>query len=78
MCLQDVDSTSTKPPCTVPRLRKNRKIENRWGSQYQIAAQFAVLGRQCYPYVPTERPASLSEEIVESEPLYVCKYCKDW
>ncbi|XP_011148454.1 uncharacterized protein LOC105188607 isoform X2 [Harpegnathos saltator] len=65
------------PYIVTPRLRKNRKIENRWGLQYEISVQYAAFGRQCLPYMPTEPPASLSEEVVESEPLYVCKQCKD-
>ncbi|CAL1677913.1 unnamed protein product [Lasius platythorax] len=60
-----------------PKLRKNRRIENRWGVMYQVAVEDAVFGKKYSPYMPTEPPASLSEEIMESDPLYVCKQCKD-
>lgn len=47
--------------------------------KYHNKMQDIVFGKHCLPYVPTERPPSLvSEEIVESGPLYVCKQCKDW
>ncbi|XP_067210682.1 uncharacterized protein [Linepithema humile] len=59
------------------KLRKNRRIDNRWGSQYFVAVHDTVFGLQHLPYMPMEPPASLSEEIVESDPLYVCKQCKD-
>ncbi|XP_014468347.1 PREDICTED: uncharacterized protein LOC106741150 isoform X2 [Dinoponera quadriceps] len=61
----------------TPILRKNRRVENRWGLQYEVSVQYAAFGRQCVPYMPTEPPASLSEEIMGSEPLYVCEECKD-
>ncbi|XP_032666009.1 uncharacterized protein LOC116841773 isoform X2 [Odontomachus brunneus] len=73
-----MDISNTKIPYIVtPKLRKNRRIENRWGLQYEISVQYAAFGRQCLPYMPTESPVPLSEEIVESEPLYVCEQCKD-
>ncbi|XP_072753407.1 uncharacterized protein [Anoplolepis gracilipes] len=60
-----------------PKLRRTHKIENKWGLSYQVAVKNALFGKKCLPYMPTEPPASLSEEIVESDPLYVCKQCKD-
>lgn len=74
---QDVPNAKI-PYIVTPKLRKNRKVENRWGLQYEISVQYAAFGRQCLPYMPTESPVPLSEEIVESEPLYVCEQCKDW
>ncbi|XP_029159345.1 uncharacterized protein LOC114931463 isoform X2 [Nylanderia fulva] len=69
-------STDVTIDSNRPKLRKNRKVENKWGSLYQIIVDDAVFGYYS-PYMPTEPPASLSEEIVESDPLYVCKQCKD-
>ncbi|XP_026824498.1 uncharacterized protein LOC105281378 isoform X1 [Ooceraea biroi] len=60
----------------VPRLRKNARIK-RWGPRYHMSIHNAVFRKHCLPYTPTERPANLSEEIMESDPLYVCKHCKD-
>ncbi|XP_011175371.1 uncharacterized protein LOC105207540 isoform X2 [Solenopsis invicta] len=61
-----------------PKLHKNRRIYDKWGMKYHNKMQDIVFGKHCLPYVPTERPPSLvSEEIVESGPLYVCKQCKD-
>lgn len=60
-----------------PKVYKDSKIKE-WGIKYYNAVQNIAFGRQCLPYMPTEPPASLSEEIVESDPLYVCKQCKDW
>ncbi|KAL6438370.1 hypothetical protein ACFW04_004487 [Cataglyphis niger] len=75
-----VGSNILDPKCTYdisPKLHKNSKIENKKGLSYQIAVKDALFGKKCLPYMPTEPPASLSEEIVESDPLYVCKHCKD-
>lgn len=60
------------------KLRKNRRIDNKWGPQYFLAVNNTVFTLQHSPYMPVEPPASLSEEIVESDPLHVCKQCKDW
>lgn len=76
ICFQEVvDSKCTND--IRPKLRKNRRIENKWGAMYQVIIEEAVFGKFS-PYMPTEPPASLSEEIVELDPLYVCKQCKDW
>lgn len=61
-----------------PKLHKNNRIENRKVLSYQTAVKDALFGKMCLPYMPTEPPASISEEIVESDSLYVCKHCKDW
>ena len=60
------------------KLRKNRRIENKWGLMYCAAVEDAVFGQPCPSYMPTEPSASLSEEIVECDPLYICEQCKDW
>ncbi|EFN71072.1 Zinc finger protein 687 [Camponotus floridanus] len=70
---QDVNSK-----CTYDinlKLHQNHRIENK--RIYQAAVKDALFGDKGLPYMPTEPPASLSEEIVESDPLYVCKQCKD-
>ncbi|XP_011702137.1 PREDICTED: uncharacterized protein LOC105458493 isoform X2 [Wasmannia auropunctata] len=72
-----MDRFSSRSRRLGPKVHKNRRIEDKWGQQYHRAVQNTVFGRQCLPYMPTEPPASLSEEIVESGPLYVCKQCKD-
>lgn len=78
ICFQDVGFDSKCTYDIKPKLRKNRRIENRWGVMYQVAVEDAVFGKKYSPYMPTEPPASLSEEIMESDPLYMCKQCKDW
>ncbi|XP_070149884.1 uncharacterized protein [Polyergus mexicanus] len=68
------------PKCTYdisPKLHKTNRIENRKLVSYQTAVKDALFGKTCLPYMPTEPPAPISEEIVESDPLYVCKHCKD-
>ncbi|XP_071646674.1 uncharacterized protein [Temnothorax longispinosus] len=72
-----MDRFSSRSQRIGPKVHKNRRIDNRWGEEYHQAIQNIVFGRHCLPYMPTEPPASLSEEIVESGPLYVCKHCKD-
>jgi len=76
ICFQD--RFSSRSVRIGPKVHKNRRLEGKWGSQYHKAIQDIVFGKQCLSYMPTEPPASLSEEIVESGPLYVCKQCKDW
>ncbi|XP_071563088.1 uncharacterized protein [Temnothorax nylanderi] len=68
-----MDRFSSRSQRIGPKVHKDR----RWGLEYHQAIQNIVFGRHCLPYMPTEPPASLSEEIVESGPLYVCKHCKD-
>ncbi|KAL6268656.1 hypothetical protein P5V15_001788 [Pogonomyrmex californicus] len=60
-----------------PKVHKNLRLEKKWGTKYHKAIQEIVFGKQHLPYMPTEPPASLSEEIVESDPLYVCRHCRD-
>lgn len=76
ICFQERFSSRSKR--IGPKVHQNRRIQMKWGAQYHKAIQDVVFGKQCIPYMPTEPPASLSEEIVESGPLYVCKQCKDW
>lgn len=74
---QEVDLDNFEQSVAL-KLRKNRRIDSRWGAQYFVAVNDTVFGLQRLPYMPMEPPASLSEEIVESDPLHVCKQCKDW
>lgn len=76
ICFQDVNSKHTYD--INSKLHKNHRIENKRILSYQSAVKDALFGDKGLPYMPTEPPASLSEEIVESDPLYVCKQCKDW
>ncbi|XP_012535282.2 uncharacterized protein LOC105836060 isoform X2 [Monomorium pharaonis] len=60
-----------------PKVHKNRRIYDKWGMQYHNLVQDVVFGKHCLPYTPSEPPPSLCEEVMESDPLYVCKHCKD-
>lgn len=59
-----------------PKLGKNRKPEHRWSAQYYDAVNKAVFANQCTPYMPTEPPQSIKEDIDKTG--YVCKQCRDW
>ncbi|OAD55222.1 hypothetical protein WN48_04979 [Eufriesea mexicana] len=61
----------------MPKLRKNRRIETRWGVKYYTAVKNAVFITQTQPYVPTVPPPSLKEYVPERETLYMCTQCKD-
>ncbi|XP_076629211.1 uncharacterized protein LOC143345722 [Colletes latitarsis] len=60
----------------MPRLRKNRRIETRWGVKYYTALRNAVF-LKAPPYVPEEPPPSLKEHVTEHDTLYMCTQCKD-
>lgn len=62
----------------MPKLRKNRRIETRWGVKYYTAVKNAVFITHKQPYVPTVPPPSLKEHVPECETLYMCTQCKDW
>ena len=76
--------SSDQTPSTVslntdrffPKLRKNRKLECRWGVSYYDALQKAVFANDQAPYIPAEPPQSIKEEIDKTG--YVCIQCKDW
>lgn len=76
MFFQDVSKLYSSKK--VPRLFRNHRIESQWGPHYYGAVKSAVFIRFCFPYTPVEPPATLSEEIMESDPLHVCDQCKDW
>ncbi|KYN06531.1 hypothetical protein ALC62_02610 [Cyphomyrmex costatus] len=71
------DRFSTRSIRIGPKVHKNKNIGDKWGLQYHKAVQDVVFSQHCIPFMPTEPPASLSEEIVESGPLYVCRHCRD-
>ncbi|XP_012286471.1 uncharacterized protein LOC105703005 isoform X2 [Orussus abietinus] len=60
-----------------PRLRKNKRLQYRWGVKYYAAVRETVFSMRSSPYMPAEPPPGLREEGVDSEPLYVCKQCRD-
>ncbi|XP_076766878.1 uncharacterized protein LOC143433403 [Xylocopa sonorina] len=61
----------------MPKLRKNRRIETRWGVKYYTAVKNAVFLTQAQPYVPTAPPPSMRNYIPECETRYMCTQCKD-
>ncbi|XP_015437605.1 PREDICTED: uncharacterized protein LOC107192782 [Dufourea novaeangliae] len=61
----------------MPRLRKDRGLESRWGVKYYTAVRNAVFMIQTPPYVPPERPPSVKKHDTESDTLYLCPQCKD-
>ncbi|XP_076175117.1 uncharacterized protein LOC143150592 isoform X2 [Ptiloglossa arizonensis] len=61
----------------MPKLRKNRRIETRWGVKYYTAVRNAVFLMKAPPYVPAEPPPSLKEHVSEYDTLYMCAQCKD-
>ncbi|XP_053978236.1 uncharacterized protein LOC128876139 [Hylaeus volcanicus] len=61
----------------MPSLRKNRRIETRWGVKYYTAVRNAVFLTKAPPYVPPEPPPSLRENVSDHETLYMCTQCKD-
>ncbi|XP_018356428.1 PREDICTED: uncharacterized protein LOC108756833 isoform X1 [Trachymyrmex septentrionalis] len=75
ICFQD--RFSTRSIRIGPKVHKNKNIGDKWGLEYHKAVQDVVFTQHCLPFVPTEPPASLSEDIVESGPLYVCRHCRD-
>lgn len=62
----------------TPRLRKNQRLEKRWGDTYYAAVREAVFNVHTSTYTPAEPPPSLRNETDDCEPLYVCKQCNDW
>ncbi|XP_024947294.1 uncharacterized protein LOC107274222 isoform X2 [Cephus cinctus] len=75
--LQDTILVSRQISKIMPKLRKNKLLENKWGSKYFSAVKDAVFTMRPSPYMPSEPPPSLSKETTESQPLYVCKQCRD-
>ncbi|XP_076239300.1 uncharacterized protein LOC143182277 [Calliopsis andreniformis] len=61
----------------MPKLRKNRRIETRWGVKYYTAVRDVVFVTQAHPYVPAEPPPSLKQHASPCETLYICAQCKD-
>lgn len=62
----------------MPKLRKNRRIETKWGVKYYTAVKNAVFVTQAPSYVPKEPPLTLREHVSEYETLHMCAQCKDW
>ncbi|XP_076673308.1 uncharacterized protein LOC143371720 isoform X2 [Andrena cerasifolii] len=61
----------------MPKLRKNQRLETRWGVKYYTAVRDAVFVTQALPYVPTEPPPSFKEHASVCDTLYMCAQCKD-
>lgn len=76
LCLQDTVICNKQN--LMPKLRKNRRIETRWGVKYYTAVRDAVFVTQAPPYVPAEPPPFLREHASVCDTLYVCSQCKDW
>lgn len=75
--LSRTDADTTTPQPFVPKLRKNKRLDNRWGLRYYLAVKEAVFASRTSPYMPSEPPLPLSEDDGDSQPLYVCKQCRD-
>ncbi|XP_012253646.2 uncharacterized protein LOC105684674 isoform X2 [Athalia rosae] len=75
---EDTPAASTKPtPVAVPKLRKNKRIEKRWGQRYYTTVKEAVFMLRSSPYMPAEPPPILRSDADDYQPLYVCKQCRD-
>ncbi|XP_017891692.1 uncharacterized protein LOC108631950 isoform X2 [Ceratina calcarata] len=62
----------------MPRLRRNRRIETRWGVKYYAAVKNAVfISSQAHAYVPPPPPLTVKECFPECENLYMCTQCQD-
>ncbi|KAG7213365.1 hypothetical protein KM043_002660 [Ampulex compressa] len=61
----------------LAKLRKNRRLELRWGNDYHAAIRDAVFALQSSPYVPSKLPPYLTQGGSQTDQLYVCKQCKD-
>lgn len=62
----------------MPKLRRNRRTETRWGDKYYTAVKNAVFITETQPYEPTLSSFPLEEYVPECENLYMCTQCKDW
>lgn len=61
----------------IPRLKKNRKHELRWGHQYYTALQDAVFSVKDNCYRSSEMPVSLRENVPTPQKNFVCDSCND-
>ncbi|XP_046472070.1 uncharacterized protein [Neodiprion pinetum] len=76
----DSDKPDASPKFVIsalPRLRRNKRLENKWGQKYYTTLNEAVFMQQSIPYMPAEPPASLQNEADDCHPLYVCTQCND-
>ncbi|XP_043276572.1 uncharacterized protein [Venturia canescens] len=70
-----VNPTKSKEDLPIPRLKKNKKLESRWGIGYYDAINKAVFNTDYTPYMPSEPPASIKKDVDKTG--YVCKQCRD-
>ncbi|XP_011309104.1 uncharacterized protein [Fopius arisanus] len=61
----------------LPKLRKNRRHELRWGPQYFTAIKDIVFTIDPKPYVAPEIPKELRIPNEPEHSLHTCKYCND-
>ncbi|KAK0083713.1 hypothetical protein PV325_008335 [Microctonus aethiopoides] len=61
----------------IPRLKKNKKHELRWGHQYYTALQDAVFSIKDNCHRSSEMPVSLRENVPTSQKNFVCDSCND-
>ncbi|XP_015113304.1 uncharacterized protein LOC107038612 [Diachasma alloeum] len=61
----------------IPKLRKNRRNELRWGEEYFNALKASVFAVDPNPFVPAEIPEELRLKNEEMQPFYTCKHCND-
>ncbi|KAK0175456.1 hypothetical protein PV327_009204 [Microctonus hyperodae] len=61
----------------MPRLKKNRKHELRWGHQYYTALQDAVFSVKNNCHRSSEMPVSLRENVHTPQKNFVCDSCND-
>ncbi|XP_012147459.2 uncharacterized protein LOC100877784 [Megachile rotundata] len=75
--MDTVNTVTCNKQNLMPKLRKNRRIETKWGVNYYTAVKNAVFVIQAPSYVPKEPPLSLKEHGSECETLLMCAQCKD-
>lgn len=68
---------STPEKIEIPKLRKNRKHELRWGVEYFNALKEIVFTVEPKSYVPAVIPKELRGNDGEDESLNACKQCHD-
>nr|XP_034174704.1 uncharacterized protein LOC117601695 [Osmia lignaria] len=75
--MDTVNTVTCNKQNLMPKLRKNRRIETKWGVKYYTAVKNAVFVTQAPSYVPKEPPLTLREHVSEYETLHMCAQCKD-
>ncbi|XP_063990271.1 uncharacterized protein LOC135169315 [Diachasmimorpha longicaudata] len=61
----------------IPKLRRNRRHELRWGEEYFNALKNTVFAVDPKPFVPADIPEELKFKNEELQPLHSCNHCSD-